>query len=87
MKKCILLDEDGLGRLATASLIGLVMEDGVTELEITFLQSSLSWREKNGGPNEWIILEYNVPCLLADVVKLVERGVKVTIKESSDARY
>lgn len=86
MKKSITIDEDKLQRLGSASLIGMVAEDGLKELEIIFPQTSIDWRARNGGPEEWIVNEYNVPCLIEDVVWFMENGVKVKIGYTEDDR-
>lgn len=65
---------------ATRSLIGMAnLSDEDKELELVFPQTSLDWRAKNGGPRDLIILEYNVPCIIDDILRLIERGVKVTV--------
>ena len=79
MKKSIVLDEEQLARLGKSSLIGMLMEPGLKEIELIFLQTSLGWKKQNGGPQEWIIVEYNIPCLIEDVLWFREHGVKVTI--------
>jgi len=80
MKKSIVLNSKSIGQLGNASLIGKHYEEGVTEMELIFLQSSLQHREKQGGPDYWTVWEHNIPCLLSDVIWLMEQGVKVSTR-------
>lgn len=79
------LDEKGLQSLATASITGRVMtmnnNNLPNEIVLEFPQTSLSWREKNGGPNEIILYEYNILCLVENLVSLIGEGVKISVRE------
>jgi hypothetical protein len=83
----VLIDEEKLRGLGTASLIGTisVMTNGapLTELKevvLVFPQTTMGWKSKNKEPEEFIIYEHNVPCLLQDVVSLLSRGTKVSVE-------
>ncbi len=74
-KQLIMRDIDTFG---TASLIGMAnLSDADTELELVFPQTSLQWREKHQGPRACVVLEYNLPCIIEDILLLIERGIKV----------
>jgi hypothetical protein len=50
------------------------------ELTLKFDQSSIQWRQQNGGPDLYIFPEYTIPCLMESVINLTLRGVKINIK-------
>jgi len=80
----IKIDEETLPRLGNASLIGKIdMSSGKLpeKVILEFPQSSSQWRERNKGPKEFIITEYNVPCLVNDILWLISQGVKVVVEE------
>jgi len=81
----IKLDEENISRLGTASIIGKIdMSSGKLpeKVILEFPQTSLKWRERNKGPKEFIILEYNIPCLINDVLWLIAQGVEVVVEVS-----
>ena len=71
----------------TSTLIGTItnlrpMEAfaSLKELVLAFPQTSLRWREEHKGPAEHIAPEYALPCLLQDILRLQEWGVKVEVE-------
>lgn len=77
------IDEKFLETCATGTLLGTIAKGhnfGVPkEVVLAFPQTSLQWRHRHGGPAQWIINEYVIPCLLDDVLKLREWGVDVKL--------
>jgi len=84
----IVLDQSTLETIATGSLTGLVItamnEKGHSyylpeHVTLRFPQTSLEWRLKNGGPDNIVVPEYTIPCLLSSVLNLISKGVKLNI--------
>lgn len=75
--------EKGFG---SHSLVGLVANElgGISYAEIdlilSFEESSMHWREKNGGPHEFVITEYMVPCMMNDLLTLLRMFKSVSIE-------
>lgn len=80
MKKTIILDQELLNKLGTASLEGICWEPQITELVLRVPQTSTQWRIQNGGPDAWICWEYNILCLLESIQHITEAGVKITVE-------
>lgn len=74
--------QESLQHFATSTLIGSLFDgvrhDEIKTVNLVFVETSLSWRQHNHGPDEWIMLEYVPKCLIDDVLWLVEHGYKVT---------
>ena len=83
-KKEIVVSETFLETFGTGTLIGSSLDDEYglpDELVLVFPQTSLRFRETNGGPLMLVVTEYAIQCLVADVLSLRERGVAVTVEE------
>lgn len=83
-KKEIVVSETFLETFGTGTLIGSSLDDEYglpDELALVFPQTSLRFRETNGGPLMLVVTEYAIQCLVADVLSLRERGVAVTVEE------
>lgn len=84
MKISMTMDEKLLETFASGSLIGNLLKDHkfseIDDVELVFPQSTLHWRQQNRGPKIYLIPEYTVPLLIEDVLKLLELGIKVTVK-------
>ena len=68
---------------ATGTLEGKLYNRGLVAketIEITFIETSLKWRRKNGGPDQVIVNEYIFSCLSDSIVKLMNNGHKIQIK-------
>jgi hypothetical protein len=79
MKKEFVLNEGQLERMGANSLIGLVYQQGCDQLEIIFEETSPQWRAEHGGPAHWVVPEYVISCLMADVLWLISQGVSVIV--------
>lgn len=82
----IIIDENFLQNLGTASLEGIIFEKyGEIPKHITliFRETSLSYRRVHNGPSQWIINEYAPKCLVDSIIHLVVNGVDIvtTIQE------
>ena len=76
------LREDDLIKLGSASLIGrMPIREGslLKKLILVFPQTTLA-RRMDRGPKDLILLEYNIPCLIQDVVWLIGQGVEVSVE-------
>ena len=85
-KITIRLDEELLQGVGSSSITGRVVTEmsykGLPdEIVLEFPQSSTRWREENGGPNQIILNEYNVLCLIEDLLSLIGHGVKISVQE------
>jgi hypothetical protein len=80
----IVLNEETIQQLASNSLIGMLYQLGHTQLperiELVFPQTSMGWREKNKGPREYLLYEYNIPYLIESILFLIRGGVEVVTK-------
>lgn len=71
----------------TGTLKGMVINalgkdkfDDLEQVKIDFEQTSLAWRREHGGPENWIMPEFAIPCLLEDMLDLRDvYGLKVTV--------
>jgi hypothetical protein len=79
----ITLDDTVLTTWGSGSLIGYLGTPLPSNVVIEFLQTSTGWRAANGGPAQWIINEFIIPCLLKDILHLVSLGCKVSIREKT----
>lgn len=81
----VVINEMFLQTCATGTLLGTLMKQneytlkGVTEVELVFPQTTMSWRASHSGPKIYLVPEYTLPCLLKDVLSLVGDGVKVSV--------
>lgn len=80
------VDQKFLETCATGTLLGTVFKMSESsgglpgEVVLVFPQTSLAWRRENGGPDELIVNEFVIPCLVEDVMALLSRGVKVSVR-------
>ena len=81
------LDEEQLARLATGSLVGLIVKNYIPdwrELEVVlqFPEDTLAACQdrKPPGPREIILLDHNVPSLLESIFWLQEQGATVKLE-------
>jgi len=83
MTHTLIIDKKFLETLGSHSLEGKIFDlcNGIPKdiLELQFLESSQSWRDENGGPNEIIINEFVPFCLVESVLNLIRMGVKLQI--------
>jgi hypothetical protein len=85
-KVTVRLDEETLQGVGSASITGRVVTEMShtgfpDEIVLEFPQSSSRWRRENSGPNQIILNEYNVMCLVEDLLSIVGHGVKVSVRE------
>jgi hypothetical protein len=76
------IDKEFLETCGTASLQGLLLGKGVTgpqPITLRFKQTSYAWRQKNNGPELYLVPEFAPYCLVESVLRLVEQGYKVNI--------
>jgi len=77
----VVLNGDVIERMATGSLVGKIPSvDGLKKLVLLFEETSLSWRQRHGGPNMWIVPEYTIACIIDDILWLQGHGVVVETK-------
>lgn len=65
------------------SLQGLLLGAGATTpgpITLFFPQTSYAWREKNGGPDIYMLPEFAPYCLLKSVISLIEHGYKISLE-------
>lgn len=78
------IDEAELQKQGYRGLLGQLLDELLTgekyEITLVFPQSTMEDLRKHGGPQEWICLEYNVPCLLDSVLALIELGHMVKVE-------
>jgi hypothetical protein len=75
---------DFLELCATGTLIGAVWDqvgDWPDAVVLVFPQTSLNWRQRNNGPQHYVMPEFTPMCLVEDVLILVSRGVTVTVEQ------
>lgn len=70
----------------TSSLTGLILSqnpevpfDQIREVDLIIERTSSHWKEKNNGPHLTLVPEYVFECLLEDVVRLTNRGIKFNL--------
>jgi hypothetical protein len=80
MEKELVLSDELLEGFGTHSLIGYVWVPELKKLRLVFPRSTQAFCERNGGPRELILYEYNIPCLLEDVIWLLGKGVEISIE-------
>lgn len=76
-----------ISRLGTGSLQGLLLqEDGTIPQEIIleFSQSTPGWRHENKGPMEYIVVEYNIPCLIDSILALIKQGKEISVETTEN---
>jgi hypothetical protein len=85
MTECrIEITEKFLESCGTRTLVGTIFSQvghWPTKVVLVFPQTSLGWRQHNGGPKHYVMPEYTIPLLIEDVLSLVQRGVEVSIEE------
>jgi hypothetical protein len=86
----IKVDENFVYSIGSNSLLGYILkwyEDNnkpFTEMlnshiNLQFPKSSRPCLEKNNGSHEYIVTEYNIPCLLKDILWFVNHDMKIEI--------
>lgn len=55
-----------------------VARTDIKEVHLVFHYSSLEWKRDNGGPHQFITNEHMPFCFLADILQLVNKGVRIT---------
>lgn len=86
----IVIDEKFLELFGTGTLTGTIVKRSLEtgeayppkEVTLVFPQTDLEFKRKNKGPKEIILLEHVPMCLVEDILRLVDGGVKIHIKES-----
>jgi len=86
-KLTLIMDEERLRQVGPHSLSGRIFNAACggrmpEEVELEFPQTDLHWRKRNGGPKQHVLEEFNVPCLLENVLLLLEKGIKVSVTMS-----
>lgn len=76
------LREDDLAGLGSASLIGRIpiAESGLPKRVVLVFPQTTLGRRREHGPKAVVLMEYNIPCLVADVVWLIRNGVDVSVE-------
>lgn len=74
-----MLETYGSGTLQ-GTLMTMMDELGPCEIVLVFPQTTMSYRRRHGGPRAWVMNEFVVPCLLGDVLQLMERGFSFTVE-------
>ena len=83
LSKIVTIDADCYERWATGSLTAAVFGDDCQQPEevvLRFPLSSLAQCQKRGGPQINLCPEFFLPCLLQDLLRLQERGIKVRVE-------
>lgn len=84
ISKTLYFDQTRLETIGTGSILGLLLEQWQegklpNKVVLEFPQSSLEKRRKTGGPEALLVWEYTIPCILKDVLRLIEMGILVEI--------
>lgn len=77
------IDDKNLEKFGDMALVGKLATDLVTgdALEITLLFSQSTMAElSHRGPNTWICLEHNIPCLIDSIIRLIAMGHTVKVE-------
>jgi len=82
----VVVNERFLETFGTGTLMGTIVKmrgssftRGMPKaVTLVFPETSLRWREKNGGPRLLVVTEYAVRLLVEDVLRLREMGVAVS---------
>lgn len=82
------INEKFMSSCGTGTLLAAVMKQAgdtkalsdVKKVTLVFWEKPLAWCQFNGGPHEYIITEYALPCLLNDVLRLQEFKIQVDMR-------
>lgn len=83
----IICDEQFITKLGSNSLIGYLVTQFKSipkKLILKFPTSSLAYCQKNKGPFQYIVSDFNIPCFLEDVLYLISEGVKISVTTFED---
>ena len=83
MTQEVVLTPEDLETFATRSLTGLLVtrfNEIPKELNLVFTQTTMNWKRENGGPDHWVLPEHTLPCLMEDIVSLIQQGVKIQVE-------
>lgn len=79
----ITIRQEDIEKYGANSLVGEIMSknNGIMPKKIclVFPQTSTRWKKENNGPNQWIVLEHNIPCLLKDILYLQSLGARTEV--------
>ena len=88
MKKVkIRIQKSRLDLFASGSLYDLVAISASEgdEVVLSFEQSTMEWKRKNGGPDVIVITEHVIPCMMEDLLMLSKRfDVSITMETGDD---
>lgn len=75
-----------LGALAEKNMM-LMAEEKKCTIELIFPQTTMNYKRKNKGPKDFIIYEYNIPCLIMDIIYLQNLGheIKISMPETEES--
>ena len=79
----ITLTQSQLEIMASRSLIGLLAKKKIfspCEITLIFPQTTLRWKEENGGPDSLILPEHCLPLLIKDILFLKDQGFDIKIE-------
>lgn len=86
MEACIFITERDLERIGDHWIMGAISRmypnhplDKLSKVVITIPETTNDFREKNGGPKQYIVNEYTIGCLMREIVSLMSQGIKVEI--------
>jgi hypothetical protein len=77
------IDEKFLELFGTGTLLGTLLDlygKAPEKVVLVFPRTTTAWREKFGGPHQYIVNEYTIACLLEDVLRLRAQGIEVSIE-------
>lgn len=92
MNTRIYITKEVMETMGSGSLTGLLVHklsnlgldySILSEVVLVFKQTSLEWRRNNGGPDQWIMPEFSIMCLLEGVMWLNKQGIRVTVEEET----
>jgi len=69
--------------MASDSLAGMLAKKNIfspCEVTLAFPQTSLRWKEENGGPDSLILPEHCLPLLIDNILYLKDKGFDIKIE-------
>lgn len=83
----IICDEQFITKLGSNSLIGYIVIQHKSipkKLILKFPLSSLAYCQEHKGPFQFIVSDFNFPCMLEDILHLISQGVEISIVTFED---
>ena len=72
------ISEESLSHFGSFTLLGVTADPTPPkEINLIFPETSMRWKEQHGGPNQWIVNEHVIKCLVEDILYFVQQGKTV----------